>query len=357
MNHSSSNEFPIIRKECLGESKFIKMRRYTLGSECKLCGKVYTSFSWKKHPKDINYQRTMICPICAISKNLCQVTLLDLNITDEENLENNYLKNTNLDTKYKSEESDMYFIAQTERLIEEGNSNQLELLQLINKNTNLKNLDKNVEKKITKQEKKRTLQKKTLEKSNTLYIGNLNKDIIMTSTTTMIDNNVNTNKDIINNNEMDNSDYITENMLYQFFSKYGSIESIKLIPNHFCAFLTFSHQIDAENCIEKLLNNLNHNNSNNNFNHQHTFTLNGQELFIKFAKRKKQQSSSIHHNNNNEHAPLEEEHNNREEKNTINGKVVEKTMMNNESSLVGLGFIPLTNTTMKRYSAQQTIEY
>ncbi|KAF0983800.1 hypothetical protein FDP41_007715 [Naegleria fowleri] len=296
---STPIEFPIIRKECLGDGKFIKMRRYTLGAECKLCGKVYTSFSWKKHPKDVNYQRTVICPVCAITKNLCQVTVVDLDydipayvrdsqysLTDHQaSVEGN---TASAFSGQKSSVTNVYFASQAEKLLSEGGTNrhllrnELANRNVLNELRDEEGLDDTA--------------------SNSTVVTTLNGNLGLTSAASLEESMETTSPPIdlktiqigsVNRNVVETSDdYIDEKTLLEFVSIYATtgqntkgvgtvdlrdlIEKCRHVPSHHCYLITFVHQGDAELCMQKL-----------GKKNGGKFKLNGQTLTIKWARKKK----------------------------------------------------------------------
>lgn len=85
-NHSIStvnDEFPTICSKCIGSndenaSQYLNFIRSTMGSECKLCNRVYTSYKFKQSSNSSRYIHTEICKTCSTMKNICQCCLLDL---------------------------------------------------------------------------------------------------------------------------------------------------------------------------------------------------------------------------------------------------------------------------------------
>ena len=288
-------EFPIVRKECLGDCKFIKMRRYTMGAECKLCGKVYTSFSWKKHPKDANYQRTIICPVCAITKNLCQVGVVDLDydipayVRDSQNLSSSadHVLDGNTKSAFSGQKSNVtntYFAAQAERFLEEGGTNRHLLLnELANRNVlnELRN-EENVggDSSTFASSSDSNLQQEDSHQDNidhkTLHITHINMNVLENT-----------------------EEYIDEKTLLDYLSiyatagggtyqvaatrsqgKHDQIAKYRFIPSHHACLVTFSHSGDAELCMEKL------------GKKGGQFKLNGQTLKMRWARKKVTSESS-----------------------------------------------------------------
>ncbi|KAG2370842.1 hypothetical protein C9374_013798 [Naegleria lovaniensis] len=297
---SAPIEFPIIRKECLGDGKFIKMRRYTLGAECKLCGKVYTSFSWKKNPKDVNYQRTVICPVCAITKNLCQVSVVDLDydipayvrdsqysLTDHQSsVEGN---TASAFSGQKSSVTNVYFASQAEKLLSEGGTNR-HLLRNELANRNVLN-ELRDEEGLDEMASSNT---STSNSNGSLGLTSaLGSEVTIDTTTSSLIDLRTIQIGSVNNNVVETSeDYIDEKTLLEFIAIYATtgqntrgvgtvdlsdlIEKCSHVPSHHCYLITFVHQGDAELCMQKL-----------GKKNGGKFKLNGQTLTIKWARKKK----------------------------------------------------------------------
>ena len=69
--------FPLVYKGVLPEGTHFQMKKNRLSRECPVCERIYSVFFWKNGK--IPY-KTCICQICAKSANVCQVSLLDLDI-------------------------------------------------------------------------------------------------------------------------------------------------------------------------------------------------------------------------------------------------------------------------------------
>ncbi|KAM1064788.1 hypothetical protein ACFX15_019866 [Malus domestica] len=71
------SDFPIICESCLGDNPYIRMTRAEYDKECKICSRPFTVFRWRPG-RDARYKKTEICQTCCKLKNVCQVCLLDL---------------------------------------------------------------------------------------------------------------------------------------------------------------------------------------------------------------------------------------------------------------------------------------
>jgi pre-mRNA-splicing factor RBM22/SLT11 len=70
-------KFPLIYEGLLPEEKHFQMTRSRLSRECAVCERPFTVFSWRVHAIPF---KTLICQICSRSANVCQVSLLDLDV-------------------------------------------------------------------------------------------------------------------------------------------------------------------------------------------------------------------------------------------------------------------------------------
>merc|ERR1712137_683393 len=73
------SDLPFVCDSCLGPNSYVRLLKFTHGSKCHLTGKAFTVYRWKAS-FDSRYKKTVICKEIAISSNICQVCLLDINI-------------------------------------------------------------------------------------------------------------------------------------------------------------------------------------------------------------------------------------------------------------------------------------
>ncbi|XP_064946783.1 zinc finger CCCH domain-containing protein 40-like [Musa acuminata AAA Group] len=71
------SDFPIICESCLGDNPYIRMTKADYDKECKICKRPFTVFRWRPG-RDARYKKTEICQTCCKLKNVCQVCILDL---------------------------------------------------------------------------------------------------------------------------------------------------------------------------------------------------------------------------------------------------------------------------------------
>ncbi|MCQ2818754.1 MAG: hypothetical protein MJ252_15920 [archaeon] len=295
-----NSEFPILCDTCLGTSKYVRMIKADYDSECKICKRPFTVFSWKPD-KSSRYKRTEICQTCAKLKNVCQTCLFDLQFRLPVEVRDKYLKQkVEIPTETANRD---YF---TQNVIQ--NIDKLDLpyykegaYPVINEI-----LEKHKEMKKSKEDTKITEDNKTKEENKT---NNKNKPFIcsfflkglcsrgelcpyrheipdINEGETEEDKHKNykerylgiedpiakkilaeyddskiteTPKDISITtlyicDLTDNS--VTEKDISKIFSKYGKIKKISLLLDSFSAFITYLKREDAEKCMKYLHNKL-----------------------------------------------------------------------------------------------------
>ncbi|KAM5566474.1 zinc finger CCCH domain-containing protein 40 [Rosa sericea] len=71
------SDFPIICESCLGDNPYVRMTKADYDKECKTCTRPFTVFRWRPG-RDARFKKTEICQTCSKLKNVCQVCILDL---------------------------------------------------------------------------------------------------------------------------------------------------------------------------------------------------------------------------------------------------------------------------------------
>ena len=284
-----SSEFPILCETCLGKNPYIRMIKADYDSECKICKRPFTVFSWKPD-KNSRYKRTEICPTCAKLKNVCQTCLFDLQFGLPVEIRDRYLKEKICIPKEVANRD--FFTANNTKNFEKLDlpyqkpGAYMLVDEIISKN---KKKDKNNDDTI-KVAKRNQPHICTFYLKGTCSRGDgcpyrheipkiddieLHQDIngminkrytgIKDPVAKRIMDEYNDNKIPLPPNDQtittlyisgitDNS--IKEKDIYQIFNKYGDIKGIKLLLETYCAFVTFVNREDAEKCIEDLYNKL-----------------------------------------------------------------------------------------------------
>jgi pre-mRNA-splicing factor RBM22/SLT11 len=266
MNQHKEEEFPIICDQCLGDNSFVRMVKRTMGSECRFCQRVFTSFQWKRN-KTSGLMRTEICGVCATIKNLCQSCVLDLQFHLPSYVRDSILPSEqSTSNASRSDYTNVFMAEQAEKMLKEGGTNAYLLSgeiaprpdQLLNVARSaptqlqaMANYEDKAElsKRLSSEAGRQLHIKAPRDQSVTsLYIGGVNPAL-----------------------------GITEEHIRRILSQFGPIESINLVPNHNCAFVTFEHRSDAETCMEHMHNRL---------------TIRGTLLKLLWARPKKKKSSA-----------------------------------------------------------------
>ncbi len=73
----SGVDFPIVCEVCLGPNPYLRMIKQPSSKECKVSGRVFTSFRWRPGA-GARYKETVICPEVARAKGVCQCCLMDM---------------------------------------------------------------------------------------------------------------------------------------------------------------------------------------------------------------------------------------------------------------------------------------
>ena len=275
-----SSEFPILCNTCLGNNPYVRMIKADYDSECKICKRPFTVFSWKPD-KNSRYKRTEICPTCAKIKNVCQTCLFDLHFGLPVEIRDKYLKEKiTIPTEIANRD---FFTA--------NNTKNFDKLDLpYNKPGAYPLMDDILHKKSSNETKTANRNKPhicTFFLKGICSRGNecpYRHEIPKIDDSEFDSNNILKRysgiKDPVaqkilneyNDNRAPSAPYdtsittlyisrITDNSikekdLFKIFSRYGDLKGIKLLLDTYCAFVTFVNREDAEKCIGELYNKL-----------------------------------------------------------------------------------------------------
>ncbi|XP_030524248.1 zinc finger CCCH domain-containing protein 49 [Rhodamnia argentea] len=113
------SDFPIICESCLGDNPYVRMTRAQYDKECKICQRPFTVFRWRPG-RDARYKKTEICQTCCKLKNVCQVCLLDLEYGLPVQVRDTALSISSHDTIPKSDVNREYFAEEHDRKARAG---------------------------------------------------------------------------------------------------------------------------------------------------------------------------------------------------------------------------------------------
>ncbi|XP_031128434.1 zinc finger CCCH domain-containing protein 49-like [Ipomoea triloba] len=113
------SDFPIICESCLGDSPYVRMTKADYDKECKICTRPFTVFRWRPG-RDARYKKTEICQTCSKLKNVCQVCLLDLEYGLPVQVRDTALSINSNDAIPKSDVNREYFAEEHDRRARAG---------------------------------------------------------------------------------------------------------------------------------------------------------------------------------------------------------------------------------------------
>ncbi|GMH03929.1 hypothetical protein Nepgr_005768 [Nepenthes gracilis] len=113
------SDFPIICESCLGDNPYVRMTRAEYDKECKICTRPFTVFRWRPG-RDARYKKTEICQTCSKLKNVCQVCLLDLEYGLPVQVRDTALNVNSNDAIPKSDVNREYFAEEHDRRARAG---------------------------------------------------------------------------------------------------------------------------------------------------------------------------------------------------------------------------------------------
>ncbi|XP_021767596.1 zinc finger CCCH domain-containing protein 40-like [Chenopodium quinoa] len=113
------SDFPIICESCLGDNPYVRMTRAEYDKECKICTRPFTVFRWRPG-RDARYKKSEICQTCSKLKNVCQVCLLDLEYGLPVQVRDTALSISTSDAIPKSDVNREYFAEEHDRKARAG---------------------------------------------------------------------------------------------------------------------------------------------------------------------------------------------------------------------------------------------
>ncbi|KAJ9552361.1 hypothetical protein OSB04_016406 [Centaurea solstitialis] len=113
------SDFPIICESCLGDNPYIRMTKANYDKECKICTRPFTVFRWRPG-RDARYKKSEICQTCSKLKNVCQVCLLDLEYGLPVQVRDTALSINSNDAIPKSDVNREYFAEEHDRRARAG---------------------------------------------------------------------------------------------------------------------------------------------------------------------------------------------------------------------------------------------
>ncbi|XP_047311262.1 zinc finger CCCH domain-containing protein 40-like [Impatiens glandulifera] len=113
------SDFPIICESCLGDNPYVRMTKADYDKECKICTRPFTVFRWRPG-RDARYKKSEICQTCSKLKNVCQVCLLDLEYGLPVQVRDTALSINSNDSIPKSDVNREYFAEEHDRRARAG---------------------------------------------------------------------------------------------------------------------------------------------------------------------------------------------------------------------------------------------
>ncbi|PKA65792.1 Zinc finger CCCH domain-containing protein 40 [Apostasia shenzhenica] len=113
------SDFPIICESCLGDNPYVRMTIAHYDKECKICTRPFTVFRWRPG-RDARFKKTEICQTCSKLKNVCQVCLLDLEYGLPVQVRDTALSINSNDAIPKSDVNREYFAEEHDRRARAG---------------------------------------------------------------------------------------------------------------------------------------------------------------------------------------------------------------------------------------------
>ncbi|CAA7048111.1 unnamed protein product [Microthlaspi erraticum] len=113
------SHYPITCESCLGDNPYLRMTLADHDKACKVCTRPFTVFRWRPG-RNARFKKTEICQTCSKLKNVCQVCLLDLEFGLPVQVRDTALNITTHDSVPKSDVNREYFAEEHDRMTRAG---------------------------------------------------------------------------------------------------------------------------------------------------------------------------------------------------------------------------------------------
>ncbi|XP_068668352.1 zinc finger CCCH domain-containing protein 40-like [Aristolochia californica] len=271
------SDFPIICESCLGDNPYVRMTKADYDKECKICTRPFTVFRWRPG-RDARFKKTEVCQTCSKLKNVCQVCLLDLEYGLPVQVRDTALAITSHDSIPKSDVNREYFAEEHDRRARAGLDYESSygkarpndtILKLQRTSPYYKRNRAHVcsfyvrgectrgaecpyrhEMPITGELSQQNIKDRYYGVNDPVALKLLSKAGEMPSLAPPEDESIKT----LYVGGLDAR--ITEQDLRDRFYAHGEIESIRLVPQRACAFVTYTTREGAEKAAEELSNKL-----------------------------------------------------------------------------------------------------
>eukprot|EP01018_Ginkgo_biloba_P018433 Gb_38162 [translate_table: standard] len=271
------SDFPIICESCLGDNPYVRMTKANFDKECKICTRPFTVFRWRPG-RDARYKKTEVCQTCSKLKNVCQVCLLDLEYGLPVQVRDTALAINTNDAIPKSDVNREYFAEEQDRKARAGIDYESSygkarpndtILKLQRTTPYYKRNRAHVcsfyvrgectrgaecpyrhEMPVTGELSQQNIKDRYYGVNDPVAAKLLNKAGDMPSLVPPEDESIKT----LYVGGLDPR--VTEDDLKDYFYAYGEIESIRLVLQRACAFITYTSREGAEKAAEQLSNKL-----------------------------------------------------------------------------------------------------
>ncbi|KAF5181188.1 Pre-mrna-splicing factor rbm22 [Thalictrum thalictroides] len=270
-------DFPIICESCLGDNPYLRMTKANFDKECKICTRPFTVFRWRPG-RDARYKKTEICQTCCKLKNVCQVCLLDLEYGLPVQVRDTALAINSNDSIPRSDVNREYFAEEHDRRARAGIDYESSFGKARPNDTILK-LQRTTpyykrnrahvcsfyvrgectrgaecpyrhEMPVTGELSQQNIKDRYYGNNDPVALKLLNKAGEMPSLMPPDDESIKT----LYVGGLDNR--ITEQDLRDHFYAHGEIESVRMVLQRACAFVTYTSREGAEKAAEELSNKL-----------------------------------------------------------------------------------------------------